>query len=275
MRKKLLLARKGVVCLLSILLTLPVLAQNRVVSGKVTDSTGAPVAGASVVPLGSATGTATDANGVFHIPVGRDVNTLIISSVGFATRRVPITRLDLQISLVGTSTIQNEVIVIGYGSIQKKDLTGSISSIGVKDFQKGAITSPDQLIAGKVAGVQVTSHGGAPGASSTIRIRGISSLNSNNAPLIVIDGVVLPSTTQPNTTSGTSDPNSSIAGVASPLDLLNPDDIENVTILKDASAAAIYGSRASADRRAEGALRHRRRSRLDESPAVMDAAIRW
>jgi TonB-linked SusC/RagA family outer membrane protein len=250
MRTKLLLASIGVVCLLSLLLTLPALAQTKVVSGKITDSTGAPVAGASVVPLNSTTGkpagTTTDADGVFHISVGSGVNTLVVSSIGFATQRVAITGLDLQIKMVGSSTIQNEVIVIGYGSIQKKDLTGSISTVGVKDFQKGAITSPDQLIAGKVAGVQVTSNGGEPGQSSTIRIRGISSLNSNNAPLIVIDGVALPSTSQPNTTSGTSDPQSSVAGVASPLDLLNPDDIESVTILKDASAAAIYGSRASA-----------------------------
>jgi TonB-linked SusC/RagA family outer membrane protein len=250
MRTKLLLASIGVVCLLSLLLTLPALAQTKVVSGKITDSTGAPVAGASVIPLnstaGKPAGTTTDADGVFHISVGSGVNTLVVSSIGFATQRVAITGLDLQIRMAGSSTIQNEVIVIGYGSIQKKDLTGSISTVGVKDFQKGAITSPDQLIAGKVAGVQVTSNGGEPGSSSTIRIRGISSLNSNNAPLIVIDGVALPSTSQPNTTSGTSDPTSSIAGVASPLDLLNPDDIESVTILKDASAAAIYGSRASA-----------------------------
>ncbi|MBU1820397.1 MAG: SusC/RagA family TonB-linked outer membrane protein, partial [Bacteroidetes bacterium] len=123
------------------------------------------------------------------------------------------------------------VVVIGYGSQRKKDLTGSISSISSADFVKGQITSPEQLVAGKLAGVQITSNGGAPGSGSTIRIRGGSSLNANNDPLIVLDGVPLD--------------NSGISGASNPLSMINPNDIETFTVLKDASATAIYGSRAS------------------------------
>ena len=129
-------------------------------------------------------------------------------------------------------------MVIGYGTARKKDLTGSIGQVTSKDFQKGNIVSPDQLIAGKLPGVQVTSNGGAPGAGSTIRIRGGASLNASNDPLIVIDGVPLSLDKNP-------DGSSTIAGVANPLALIDPNDIESFSVLKDASASAIYGSRAS------------------------------
>jgi TonB-dependent starch-binding outer membrane protein SusC len=242
MRKKRLLAQMAICCLL-LLHGISSSAQTRIVSGKVTDSTGAPIVGATIVALGSTSGTSTGTDGVFHLSVPTTVRALTISFVGYASRQVAITGAEINVTLLLSNSIQNEVVVIGYGTQVKKDLTGSISVVGTKDFQQGAITSPDQLIAGKVAGVQVTSNGGEPGSSSTIRIRGISSLNSNNAPLIVLDGVELPGTTSSN---GTSDGSATISGVSSPLDLLNPDDIESVTILKDASAAAIYGSRASA-----------------------------
>lgn len=239
-----LLVKTGVLCLL-LALCKPVFAQ-RVVTGIVTDSAGAPITGVTVTPQGTTGGTTTGPDGVFRLTVQPSTKVLLFSSIGYTTQRVPVTGSSLRITMAASTSLQNEVVVIGYGSVQKKDLTGSISVVGVKDFQQGAITTPDQLIAGKVAGVQVTNNGGQPGSSATIRIRGISSLNSNNAPLIVLDGVEMPATNSPNSTSGTSDPMSSIAGVSSPLDLLNPDDIESVTILKDASAAAIYGSRASA-----------------------------
>jgi iron complex outermembrane receptor protein len=122
-------------------------------------------------------------------------------------------------------------VVVGYGTVKSKDLTGSITNVGVKDFQSGAVTTPEQLIVGKVSGVQITSNSGMPGAGSRIRIRGGTSLNASNDPLIVIDGVPID--------------NNGISGAGNALSLINPDDIENITILKDASAAAIYGSRAA------------------------------
>ncbi len=129
--------------------------------------------------------------------------------------------------------------MIGYGTVKQKDLTGSVATVTSKDFQQGAaITSPDELIAGKLAGVSVTSNGGQPGAASTVRIRGLSSLNGNNDPLYVIDGVPMQSLKNP-------DGSSTIPGVSDPLSMINPNDIESETVLKDASAAAIYGSRAS------------------------------
>src|SRR5437763_3343115 len=137
----------------------------------------------------------------------------------------------MNVSLLGTASSLNEVVVIGYGTRLKKDLTGSVSAITAKDFNKGSITTPEQLIAGKVAGVQVTSNGGAPGSGSTIRIRGGASLNASNDPLIVIDGV-------PVDFGG-------ISGAANALSLINPNDIESFAVLKDASATAIYGARAS------------------------------
>ncbi len=245
MRRLRFLVRTGVFCLL-ILLWMPAFTQNREITGKITDSTGVPITGASIILDGSAKGTTTDAFGVFRLTVRPQDKMLVVTAVGYGTRRVPISAGIFNVSLSSLNANLNEVVVIGYGTQQKKDLTGSISVVGTKDFQQGAITSPDQLIAGKVAGVTVTSNGGEPGSSATIRIRGLSSLNSNNAPLIVLDGVELPALNATNTTSGTSDPASSVAGVSNPLDLLTPDDIESVTILKDASAAAIYGSRASA-----------------------------
>jgi iron complex outermembrane receptor protein len=122
-------------------------------------------------------------------------------------------------------------VVIGYGTQKKSDLTGSISTVSAKDFQKGQISSPEQLIMGKVPGVQITTSGGQPGAGSTIRIRTGASLNASNDPLIVVDGIPLAG--------------GSVSGVANPLSLINPNDIETFTILKDANATAIYGSRAS------------------------------
>lgn len=207
-------------------------AQDRVITGRVTDSTGTGVAGITVTAKGSTKATQTIADGSFSISVPSSVSTLIFSSVGFATQEVSVSgSTPIRVTMTGATSSLNEVVVIGYGSRLKKDLTGSLTNITSKDFNRGTITTPEQLIAGKVAGVQITSNGGAPGSGSTIRIRGGASLNASNDPLIVIDGVPVS--------------NGGIAGVANPLAMINPNDIESITILKDAASTAIYGSRAS------------------------------
>ncbi len=218
-------------------------AQSRTISGKISDATdGTGLPGVSIQVKGTKTGTTTGNDGSFSITVPGSASTLVISSVGYATREIPVGSGSFNITLVKSSaTSLNDVVVIGYGTVKQKDLTGSVATVTSKDFQQGAaITSPDELIAGKLAGVSVTSNGGQPGAAATVRIRGLSSLNGNNDPLYVIDGVPLQSlfTPPPNSTS-------TIPGVADPLSLINPNDIESITVLKDASAAAIYGSRAS------------------------------
>jgi TonB-linked SusC/RagA family outer membrane protein len=236
MRKKRLLVRTGLFCLL-LFLSIPAFTQNNVVTGKITDSTGKPLAGVSITISGTSKGTTTDANGVYHLSIAPGDRTLLVSAVGYASRRVPVGGAGVVI-LSATVSGLNEVVVIGYGTMLKKDLTGSVASVNSKDFQHGAITSVDQLIAGKIAGVSVTSNGGQPGSSSTIRIRGLSSINGNNDPLYVLDGMPLP--------AGTNNQITTTAGVSNPLDFLNPDDVANITVLKDAASAAIYGSRASA-----------------------------
>jgi len=214
-------------------------AQDRVLTGRVTDSTGTGVAGVTVTARGTQTSTQTNNDGSFRITIPSSVDALIFSSVGFATRQVPVVSgSPMNVSLSGATSALNEVVVIGYGTRMKKDLTGAVTNITAKDFNKGTITTPEQLIAGKVAGVQITSNGGAPGAGSTIRIRGGASLNASNDPLIVVDGVPLAPNRNPDGTS-------SISGSSDPLSMINPNDIESMNILKDASATAIYGSRAS------------------------------
>jgi iron complex outermembrane receptor protein len=207
-------------------------SQGRVISGKITDSKdGSPVVGATISPKGSSSGTTSGSDGSFTITVSDNIKTLVVSSVGYGAREVSITGSTLEISLTNSNAVLNEVVIIGYGTAKKKDLTGAVAVIGQKDFVRGPITTPEQLIAGKVAGVQVTPNSGLPGSGSRIRIRGGTSLNASNDPLIVIDGVPLD--------------NGRIDGAPNPLSLINPNDIESFNILKDASAAAIYGSRAA------------------------------
>jgi TonB-linked SusC/RagA family outer membrane protein len=223
-------------CLL-LLLSVVAQAQTRVVTGKVTDAKdGTPLVGASVTVKGGKRGAVTDIQGSFTFKVSAAVKTLVISSVGYQAQEISVDALSegFPVKLLVGSSDLNDVVVIGYGTVQKKDLTGAVSSVNSKDFQQGAITTPDQLIAGKIAGVSVTPNGGQPGSSSTIRIRGLASLNGNNDPLYVLDGAILPPVSQ------------AIPGVSSPLDMIDPDDIANITVLKDAASEAIYGSRASA-----------------------------
>ena len=227
------------ILLLLLLVGYSVFAQNKTVSGKVTDSKdGSPLPGVSVIPAGSSRGTTTNARGEFELSVPPTAKSLIFSSVGFTTRELPLGDAGMTVSLVASNSSLNEIVVIGYGSVKKKDLTGSIATVTEKDFQKGSITTPEQLIAGKVPGVSIISNSGQPGSGSTIRIRGGSSLNASNDPLIVIDGVPLDNDIPTGQKSA-------IAGASSPLSFINPNDIESFTVLKDASAAAIYGTRAS------------------------------
>lgn len=224
------LIRALVLPAIGLLLSLQVTAQTRTVTGRVTDATGKGVAGVTVSVNGASAAT-TDENGAYSVsaPAGA---TLAFSSVGFERREIAVgEQTNVSVSLQTASANLGEVVVVGYGTQRRKDLTGSITTVTSKDFQKGVIPTPEQLIAGKVAGVQITSNGGAPGSGSTIRIRGGASLNASNDPLIVVDGV-------PLTAGG-------ISGAANPLSLINPNDIESMNVLKDASATAIYGSRAS------------------------------
>ena len=202
------------------------------VSGNVTsgeDNTGLP--GVSILEKGTTNGTVTDTDGNYAITVNEDA-TLVFSFVGFASQEIPVAgRTTVDLVLYPDVTALSEVVIVGYGEQERKDVTGSVTAITTKDFNKGVMTSPQDLLVGKLAGVQVTSSSGAPGSSSTIRIRGGSSLSASNDPLIVIDGFPVD--------------NSNVPGMPNALASINPNDIASVTVLKDASATAIYGSRAS------------------------------
>ncbi len=211
-----------------------VFAQDRTISGKVLDSrSGKGLSGASVTASPSKRGTQTDASGAFKITVTATDKSLSVSSVGYTTQVVSIEgTTQVQVTLASATADLGEVVLVGYGTTRKKDLTGAVVTVGAKDFAKGPLTSPEQLINGKVAGVQITAPSGAPGAGGRIRVRGTSSLSGSNDPLIIIDGVPI-------------DQQGGIAGSANPLNLINPNDIETFTVLKDASATAIYGNRAT------------------------------
>ena len=215
------------------------LAQSKTVTGKVTDSKGDPVPSATVTVKGTKTSTTTAADGSFRISVPSGSNTLVISSVGFTTQDVNISGDAVNVTLETQNAALNEVVVVGYGTRKIKDLTGSVANITPKDFNKGQISTPDQLLQGRTPGVLVTPSSGQPGASATINIRGSASIRGNQEPLYVIDGV-------PMATGGTLGSASGVEGSSTPLNplmFLNPNDIESMVILKDASAAAIYGSR--------------------------------
>jgi TonB-dependent starch-binding outer membrane protein SusC len=220
-------------------------AQDKTVTGKVSDSKdGAPVSGASVQVKGSRVGTSTKPDGTFSLSVPASATTLVITSVGFDRQEVAITGSALQVSFVANAGSNlNEVVVTGYGSSKKKDLTGSIGSVKEKDFNKGVFTSPDQLMQGKISGVQVINNSGQPGGAATIKIRGASAVTGSGQPLFVVDGVPLDGrSVRPGVGElgfGGSNPGNN------PLNFINPSDIASIDVLKDASATAIYGSRAA------------------------------
>ncbi|MEM7658349.1 MAG: SusC/RagA family TonB-linked outer membrane protein [Bacteroidota bacterium] len=212
--------------------SMTVVAQTTV-RGTVTESeTGDAMAGVAVVLQGSTIGAYTDEAGAFSLQIPSSEGILMFRAYSYTTQEIPLEgRTEINVAMVSDETTLSEVVLIGYGTQKKEDLTGSIVAVNSEEFVQGNIATPEQLINGKVPGVQITPNGGAPGSGSRIRIRGGASLNANNNPLIVIDGVPLAM--------------DDVAGAADPLSFINPNDIETFTVLKDASAAAIYGSRAS------------------------------
>ena len=224
-------------CLLCIALlgtVSPAFAQEgKKITGHVVDDTNEPLIGASILVIGTSTGVITDLDGNFNIIVPSGATALQISYVGYETVTVPVPSGNtVNVKMKSDAQMLSDVVVIGYGTQRKSDLTGSVSNVSSKDFNSGLISSPEQLINGKVSGVQIMSNSGSPTAGSTIRIRGGASLNASNDPLIVLDGVPLEA--------------GGISGnTGNFLSLINPSDIESMTILKDASSTAIYGSRAS------------------------------
>jgi iron complex outermembrane receptor protein len=213
--------------------------QAQTVTGTVTEPNG-PLPGANVLVKGTTNGTTTDFDGNYTINDVPSDATLIFSYVGFAQQEIPVNgQSSINVLLEEDNNTLDEVVLIGYGQTTVRDATGSVSSVTSEDFNKGVITSPEQLIQGKTAGVQISESSGEPGAGVNVRIRGTNSIRSGNNPLFVVDGI-------PLTTGGT--PGGDISGIGAsaernPLSFLNPNDIESISILKDASATAIYGSR--------------------------------
>lgn len=201
------------------------------VRGSITDTKGESIIGASVIEKGTTNGAATDVDGNFILNVQSPQATLVVSFLGYKTQEIPLAgKTNLAVKLHEDSELLDEVVVIGYGSVKKSDATGSVVAIKVDEKNKGLSTSAQDLLGGKIAGVSVTSSGGRPGEGASIRIRGGSSLSASNDPLVIIDGVIM---------------SNDLPGASNPLSSLNPADIETFTVLKDASATAIYGSRAS------------------------------
>lgn len=226
--------RKRGILLAALLLMgcLQLLAQTRTVKGEVTDAqNGEALIGATVTVEGEKGGTVTDFDGNFSLQVSSSAKKIKVSYIGYIDKVLAISD-KMQVKLESDSKALADVVVIGYGTARKSDLTGSVATVKAKDFNKGLVSSPEQLINGKVSGVQIMSNSGSASAGSTIRVRGGASLNASNDPLIVLDGVPL----EQGGISGNS---------SNFLSMINPSDIESMTVLKDASSTAIYGSRAS------------------------------
>ena len=215
--------------LVGLFLSIGAFAQQIAVKGHVKDTTGEPVIGANVLVKGTTNGTITDFDGNFMLNVPKDA-ILSVSFVGYKSAEVKAAST-VMVTLEDDSQVLDAVVVIGYGSVKKNDMTGSVTAIKPDKLNKGLITNAQDMMTGKIAGVSVISKGGAPGEGATIRIRGGYSLTAENDPLIVIDGLAMD--------------NKGVKGLANPLSMVNPNDIESFTVLKDASATAIYGSRAS------------------------------
>ena len=211
---------------------LQLMAQTRTIKGEVTDAqNGEALIGATVIVEGEKGGTVTDFDGNFSLQVSSSAKKIKVSYIGYIDKVLSVSD-NMKVKLESDSKALADVVVIGYGTARKSDLTGSVATVKSKDFNKGLVSSPEQLINGKVSGVQIMSNSGSASAGSTIRVRGGASLNASNDPLIVLDGVPL----EQGGISGNS---------SNFLSMINPSDIESMTVLKDASSTAIYGSRAS------------------------------
>ena len=211
-------------------LSIDAFAQQITVKGLVKDNTGEPIIGANVVVKGTTNGTITDFDGNFEFTANQG-EIIVISFIGYKSQELPATANFMNVVLQDDSEMLSEVVVIGYGTVRKTDLSGSVVSVQAEDLNRGAITSPQEMLQGKVSGLFIQPGSGAPGAGSTLRIRGGASLKASNDPLIVVDGVPLANDAAP--------------GMSNALATINPNDIESFSVLKDASATAIYGSRAS------------------------------
>ena len=212
-----------------LLLSASAFAQSITVKGNVKDETGEPVLGATVRVVGQKNGAVTDLDGNFSIAADAK-SELEISYVGYETVKIQ-AQPNLLVQLKNESQTLNDVVVIGYGIAKKNDLTGSVTAIKPDEKNRPLVSSAQEMMQGKIAGVNVTTSNGGPGGGATIRVRGGSSLNANNDPLIVIDGMAMD--------------NQGVKGAPNALAMVNPNDIESFTVLKDASATAIYGSRGS------------------------------
>ena len=202
--------------------------------------TGEPLIGASILVVGTSTGTITDFDGKYSLDLPEGATTLQFSYTGYGSQDIEIgsqTTVDIALS---AGEVLDEVVVVGYGTVKKSDATGAVTSVTDKDFNKGVVTAPEELIQGRAAGVQVTTASGEPGAGINIRIRGTSSVRSGNNPLFVVDGVPL---SGGNTSADGSNSGLGRSSARNPLNFINPADIASIDILKDASATAIYGSR--------------------------------
>ena len=206
-------------------------AIQKTISGSITDDDGMPLPGANIVEKGTSNGVQTDFDGNFTINVSDENAVLVVSFVGFLNQEIEVgNQNSVAVQLMSDAESLEEVVVTGYGSQRKSDVTGAISSIKTEDFNRGVVANPGQLLQGKISGVNVTATSGEPGAAQNIIIRGIGSLRSGTTPLFVVDGFII---------------DNSSFGVTNPLNFINPQDIASIDVLKDASAAAIYGARAA------------------------------
>ncbi len=216
-------------------------AQDQTVSGTVASDAEGPLPGVNVLLKGTTTGTVTDLEGNYRLNVPEGGDTLVFSSIGYANQEIAISgRSTIDVTLGEDIKALEEIVVIGYGTQEKRDATGAVASVSSEDFNGGVIASPEQLIQGKAAGVQITQASGEPGAGINIRIRGTASVRGGNNPLFVVDGVPLAGD---NVSGEGQNVSFGSSAARNPLNFLNPDDIASIDILKDASATAIYGSR--------------------------------